>query len=108
MRAPGNRIGRWSAILAIAVGLVGLASCTAERPGPGEGATPAAATQTPAPGTAPLQGKTILPPPVAMPGGGTRIDMRGSGKHTRALERQPDGSFKHVCVDAPEMGRPAR
>ena len=32
--------------------------------------------------------------------------MRGGGRHMRALERQPDGSFKQVCVDVPEMGRP--
>ena len=54
-----------------------------------------------------LRPRTPLPAPVAMPGGGTCIDLRGSGRHVRALERQPDGTFKHVCVDAPEMLAPA-
>ena len=42
-----------------------------------------------------------------MPGGGTFIDLRGGGRHVRALERQPDGTLKQVCVDAPEMLAPA-
>jgi len=42
-----------------------------------------------------------MPAAVAMPGGGGRIDMRGSPKHVRALERQPDGTFKQICADAP-------
>jgi hypothetical protein len=43
-----------------------------------------------------------MPATVAMPGGGGRIDMRGSPKHVRALERQADGTFKQVCADAPQ------
>ena len=42
-----------------------------------------------------------------MPGGGTLIDLRGRGRHVRALERQPDGTLKQVCVDAPEMLAPS-
>jgi hypothetical protein len=125
MRVLGARMSDWrvrgmwvgGAVFAITLG-----ACVAERPVPVEGETPLTAAPAPVPrsagvvpapattmaATAPLRVKMILPPPVAMPGGGTRIDMRGSGKHTRALERQPDGTFKHVCVDAPEMGRPSR
>jgi hypothetical protein len=54
-----------------------------------------------------LRSRAPLRAPVAMPGGGTRIDLRGSGRHVRALERQPDGTLKHVCVDAPEMVSPS-
>ena len=54
-----------------------------------------------------LRPRTPLRAPVAMPGGGTLIDLRGSGRHVRALERQPDGTLKQVCVDAPEMLAPA-
>jgi hypothetical protein len=50
-----------------------------------------------------LRPRAPLPPPVAMPGGGVRIDLRGSGRHVRTLERQADGTFKHACVDAPEL-----
>jgi hypothetical protein len=42
-----------------------------------------------------------LPPPVAMPNGGFRIDLRGSPGHVRTLERQPDGSFKQACRTQP-------
>lgn len=42
-----------------------------------------------------------LPPPVAMPSGGFRIDLRGSPGHVRTLERQPDGSFKQACRTQP-------
>ena len=126
MRAPGDWISRFRACVrglgvggAAALALM-LGGCAAERPVPVEGETPAAAALTSAPPSArviptpaPATAATValpvkLPPPVVMPGGGTRIDMRGSGKHTRALERQPDGSFKQVCVDVPEIGRPAR
>jgi hypothetical protein len=117
MRAlgSGSRVGGVAA-LALMLG------CAADRPVPAAGDTPAAGALTaalrPAPGlpapapaiaAAPRpQVRTRLPPAVAMPGGGTRIDMRASGKHVRALERQPDGTFKHVCVDAPEIGQRAR
>jgi hypothetical protein len=128
MRAPRGRIWRWRACTrglrlggAAALAIM-LGGCAAERPVPVDGETPAAAAQTSAARSAgafqvpvttiataaPLHVKTKLPPAVVMPGGGTRIDMRGSGKHTRALERQPDGTFKHVCVDVPEIGRSSR
>jgi hypothetical protein len=44
-----------------------------------------------------------MPAPVSRPGGGVRIDLRGSPGHVRALERQPDGSYKQVCTDAPAL-----
>jgi hypothetical protein len=41
------------------------------------------------------------------PGGGLRVDLRADARHVRGRVRQPDGSYKSVCVDAPEALRPA-
>jgi hypothetical protein len=38
---------------------------------------------------------------VPMPGGGLRVDLGGEAHHVRGLERQPDGTYKNVCADAP-------
>jgi hypothetical protein len=64
--------------------------------------TPAPSLGTPA---APVSsGKPRhMPAPVSRPGGGVRIDLRGSPGHVRALERQADGSYKQVCTDAPNI-----
>ena len=129
MRALGDRIARWSVgVCEFGLRVGGVAAlaltfgCAAERPVPTNGDSPAATAQTTTPRPAQvlpaaampvtpaarLQSRTKLPPPVAMPGGGTRIDTRASGRHVRALERQPDGTFKHVCVDAPEIAQRPR
>jgi len=121
MRAPGDWMARWSAAgQRLRVGAVALAltlGCAADRPG-AEGETRAGAATAPtlarrpptlssSPATLTASGvplvRTKLPPPVAMPGGGTRIDMRGSGQHVRVLERQADGTYKHACEDAPDL-----
>jgi hypothetical protein len=120
MWAPGVRILSWGervrvralraagvAALAVAFGCADRIPATALE-APPVSAAPAriAARVVPPPvigAPALLRPRAPLPPPVAMPGGGIRIDLRGSGKHIRALERQPDGSFKHACVDAPEL-----
>jgi hypothetical protein len=41
-----------------------------------------------------------------VPGRTLRVDLRDDGAHTRGLQRQPDGTFRTVCVDAPEALRP--
>jgi len=62
--------------------------------------------------------RTELDPPVALtspstaasstpPPRGVRIDLRGEVRHARGLIRQPDGTYKTACVDAPDGLRPA-
>jgi len=120
MWVPGVRISIWGgrvrvqalraagvAALAVAVGCADRIPATALE-APPVSAAPAriAARVAPPPvigAPALLRPRAPLPPPVAMPGGGTRIDLRGSGRHVRTLERQADGTFKHACVDAPEL-----
>jgi hypothetical protein len=108
MWAQGVRVrvpGLFVVALAVAVGC-------ADRAPRGEGAAPPAGgpSSVAPPGTSPpvIAAATVarrsvpLRPPVAMPGGGVRIDMRGTRRHVRAVERQPDGTFKHVCTDEPD------
>ena len=38
---------------------------------------------------------------------GVRFDMRDRIEHVRALEKQPDGTYKSVCIDGAEALRPA-
>ncbi len=119
MWVPGVRISSWRGRLRAgalrAAGVVALAVAfgCADRPASTavEGPVAAAPVRI-APRVAPppvlgapslLRPRAPLPPPVAMPGGGVRIDLRGSGRNVRALERQADGTFKHACVDAPEL-----
>jgi hypothetical protein len=42
-----------------------------------------------------------MPPPTAMANGGIRIDLRGTARHVRVLERQPDGKYRQACVAPP-------
>jgi hypothetical protein len=103
---------------AAGAGVLVLAIGCAERSPPDETKPPAAATaQSSLPALSPrptiiggggatpalIRPRKPLPAPVAMPGGGTRIDMRGTGWHVRALERQADGTMKQVCSDAPDL-----
>jgi hypothetical protein len=43
----------------------------------------------------------VWPAPEATPTGGRRIDLRKIPDHVRTLERQPDGTWKQFCRDAP-------
>jgi hypothetical protein len=43
----------------------------------------------------------VWPAPEATPTGGRHIDLRGIPDHVRTLERQPDGTWKQFCRDAP-------
>jgi len=113
----GVRVGA-RGVRAVGIAALALAFGCAERTPTTRSEAPSTATETrtaaapvplPAP-TAPvrsLRPRTPLRAPVAMPGGGTLIDLRGAGRHVRALEQQPDGTVKQVCVEAPEMLAPA-
>jgi hypothetical protein len=41
------------------------------------------------------------------PGAGVRVDLAGTTHHVRALERQPDGTYKSICADNADALRPA-
>ena len=41
------------------------------------------------------------------PGAGVRVDLAGTTHHVRALERQPDGTYKSICADSADALRPA-
>ncbi|HET6145925.1 MAG TPA: hypothetical protein VFH68_00210 [Polyangia bacterium] len=74
-----------------ALGLLGVAGCGDVRP------------------------RAQLDPPVVVaapatagaPARGVRVDLGGEVHHARGLIRQPDGSYKTACVDAPDGLRPA-
>jgi hypothetical protein len=72
-----------------ALALLGLAGCGDERP------------------------RAELEPPVTAAASaarlprGVRVDLGGEVRHARGLIRQPDGTYKTACVDAPDGLRPA-
>jgi len=115
VRAAPRGLGFLFFFLAFVVGFGCLVGCSGQDsppPTPTASQSVIASTSVPAPGiitqlTPAAAARRnarpwLMPAAVAMPGGGGRIDMRGSPKHVRALERQPDGTFKQVCADAPE------
>jgi hypothetical protein len=48
-----------------------------------------------------------LAPVAAGAARGVRVDLHDKPRHVRGLQRQPDGTYKSVCFDAPEGLRPA-
>jgi hypothetical protein len=48
----------------------------------------------------------VWPAPEATPTGGRHIDLRKIPDHVRTLERQPDGTWKQFCRDAPRPTAP--
>jgi hypothetical protein len=40
-------------------------------------------------------------------GRGLRVDLRDKPQHVRGLQRQPDGTYRNVCLDTPASLRPA-
>ena len=38
---------------------------------------------------------------------GVRVDLTGTTHHVRALERQPDGTYRSICTDSADALRPA-
>jgi len=63
--------------------------------------TAPAPTVAAAPAPLPVRRAFNMPPPIKMPDGGMRFDMRGQPRHVRTLERQADGTYKQACVSAP-------
>ena len=83
-RLGGGGLGLWMALL-LGAG--------------GEGGTPGG--DPPAP---------VAAAPLVTGGGGrpgVRVDLAGTAQHVRALQRQPDGTYKSVCTDDPDAMRPS-
>ena len=79
-----------------ALALLGVAGCGDERPR-AELEPPVAVT---APSSMSSASAARLPR-------GVRVDLRDEVRHARGLIRQPDGTYKTACVDAPDGLRPA-
>lgn len=97
-RLGGGGLGLWMALL-LGAGCEGAVPPASSPPAPA--ATEAPAAQPPA---------LVAAAPVVTGGGarlGLRVDLSGTAQHVRALERQPDGTYKSVCTDNPEAMRPA-
>ena len=88
--------------LGIVLAVLLAASC--EGPAETAGESPA----LPAPATTRA---VISSAPVTAVGGrirpGVRVDLAGTTHHVRALERQPDGTYKSICADNADALRPA-
>jgi hypothetical protein len=41
------------------------------------------------------------------PGAGVRVNLAGTTHHVRGLERQPDGTYRSICIDSADALRPA-
>ena len=78
-----------------ALALLGLAGCGDPRP-PAAELEPRAAVASDLSATAAVARHA-----------GLRVDLAGQVHHARGLIRQSDGTYKTVCVDAPEALRPA-
>jgi hypothetical protein len=85
------------------VGLTLLGACVDNVP-PADGQPPTLAAAQAAGGAAAHARPRKTPVP--LPGGGIRLDLGGEGRHVRALERQHDGTYKTICIDAPDALRP--
>ena len=48
----------------------------------------------------------VWPASEATPTGGRHIDLRKIPNHVRTLERQPDGTWRQFCRDAPRPTAP--
>jgi hypothetical protein len=95
-RMVGGGLGLWIALLFGA-------GCDGAGPTSTGGSPPATSSAT----TQALV--TAAPAVTSGPGGppGVRVSLAGTAHHVRGLERQPDGTYKSVCVDSPESLRPA-
>jgi hypothetical protein len=91
------------------IGGAGLGLCLALVLGWGcDGAGPATGS-TSAPTAVAATQALVTGAPAVTNGGppGVRVSLAGTAHHVRALERQPDGTYKTVCIDSPEALRPA-
>ncbi len=100
-RLGGGCLGLWMVLL-LGAGCEGAGTPGSDLPG-ASAAAPVAA--------APTRVAVMAVPAPLVTGGGTqpglRIDLAGTAQHVRALERQPDGTYRSVCTDSPEAMRPA-
>jgi hypothetical protein len=55
--------------------------------------------------TAPITSRAVIS---GTPPRGVRVDLTAQAHHARALLRQPDGSYRTICADAPDGGLRAR
>jgi hypothetical protein len=93
-RLGGGGYGLWIALL------LG-ASCDGTAP---------AGSGSPSPVAPPTAQALVTGAPVTTGGGGRpglRVDLAGTTHHVRALELQPDGTYKTVCTDSADGMRPA-
>jgi hypothetical protein len=82
----------------VSVAVLLLLGC-GERPASTEAASPTSSSAPLASARPALAQRTrAMPAPTPMPGGGARIDLRGTVRHVRTLERQPDGKYRQACV----------
>jgi hypothetical protein len=77
------------------------ASC--EGPAEPAGESPALSATT----RAVVSGAPVTAGGSVRPGAGVRVDLAGTTHHVRALERQPDGTYKTICADNADALRPA-
>ncbi len=97
-RLGGGGLGLWMALL-LGAGCEGAGPPAGDPPAPGASAATAAQPSA-----------LVAAAPVVTSGGarpGLRVDLAGTAHHVRALQRQPDGTYKSVCTDSPEALRPA-
>lgn len=85
-RLGGGGLGLWMALL-LGAGCEGAATPTGDPPAPRAVAAPL------------VTGAAGRP--------GLRVDLAGTAHHVRALERQPDGTYRSICTDNPDALRPA-
>ena len=83
------------ALLSMVLGLVSAAGCADDAAGdPSASRGAALTTRAPLTSTAPPRG--------------VRVDLGGQVHRARGLVRQPDGSYRAICADAPEGSWRAR
>jgi len=56
---------------------------------------------------APMAPATVRPLVSAGAGPGVRVELAGTAHHVRALQRQPDGTYRSICTDNADALRPA-
>jgi hypothetical protein len=75
--------------------------------GPAEPAGESPALSAPATTRAVVSGAPVTTGGSIRPGAGVRVDLAGTTHHVRALERQPDGTYRSICTDSADALRPA-
>jgi hypothetical protein len=104
-----RRQGSGAVVLGLVIGLFWVVGCGAEPSATGTGAVATATSTSTAAVVAPAAGGPALRADAFGSGGhpGVRFDLRDRIEHVRALQKQPDGTYKSVCVDGAQALRPA-